>query len=134
MFFRSSWQGLAYMMSVLLYRARAGTGVVLLFYLGPYLLFLFIYLFSLFGGGCPWHMEVPRLKFKSELQLQATVTATWDLSHICNVHHSSQQCWILFLFFLVFFGPHPRHVEVPSLGSNWSYSCWPAPQPQQCQI
>ena len=25
----------------------------------------------------------------------ARATATRDLSHICNLHHSSQQCWIL---------------------------------------
>ena len=25
-------------------------------------------------------------------------------------------------------------MEVPRLGSNWSYSCQPMPQPQQCQI
>ena len=25
-------------------------------------------------------------------------------------------------------------MEVPRLGSNWSYSCRPTPQPQQCQI
>ena len=38
-------------------------------------------------------MEVPRLGVESELQLLAciTATATWDLSLICNPHHSSQQ-------------------------------------------
>ena len=37
------------------------------------------------------HMEVPRLGFESELQLPAyaIATAAWDLSHICNLHHSS---------------------------------------------
>ena len=42
-------------------------------------------------------MEVPRLGVKSELWLQAyaTATATADASHICHLHHSSQQCWIL---------------------------------------
>ena len=41
------------------------------------------------------HMEVPRLGVELELQLLAstTTTATWDLSHICNLHHSSPQCW-----------------------------------------
>ena len=41
-------------------------------------------------------MEVPRLGVQSELQLPAytTATATPDLSHICNLHHSSQQCQI----------------------------------------
>ena len=43
------------------------------------------------------HMEVPRLVIKLELQLPAyaTVIATWDLSHICDLSHSSQQHWIL---------------------------------------
>ena len=30
--------------------------------------------------------------------------------------------------------PHPQHVEVPRLGSHWSQSFWPIPQPQQCGI
>ena len=43
------------------------------------------------------HMEVPRLEVKLELQLQAytTATATWDRSHICDLHHSSWQHRIL---------------------------------------
>ena len=43
------------------------------------------------------HMEVPRLGVESELWLLAcaTATATWDPSHFCNLHHSSQQHWIL---------------------------------------
>ena len=42
-------------------------------------------------------MEVPRLGVKSELQLPAyaTATATRDQSPVCDLHHSSQQCWIL---------------------------------------
>ena len=38
-------------------------------------------------------MEVPRLGVESELQLPAYTTAitTQDPSHICNLHHSSQQ-------------------------------------------
>ena len=45
-----------------------------------------------------WHMEVPGLGVKSELQLQAYATATAmpDPSClICNLHHSSRQCQIL---------------------------------------
>ena len=44
---------------------------------------------------CMQHMEVPRLRVESELQLLATATATWDLSHVCDLHHSSLQHWIL---------------------------------------
>ena len=42
-------------------------------------------------------MEVPRLGVKLELQLPACTTATamQDPSHVCDLHHSSQPCWIL---------------------------------------
>ena len=44
-----------------------------------------------------WHMEVPRLGVELELKTQAyaTATVTRDLSHICDLHHSSQQCQVL---------------------------------------
>ena len=44
-----------------------------------------------------WHMEVPRLGVKSELQLPTytTATATRDSSQVCDLHHSSQQRQIL---------------------------------------
>ena len=63
-----------------------------------FLLFHFIYLFIFVSlGPQPQHMEVPRLGAKSELQLLACApaTATPDLSHVCNPHHSSWQRWIL---------------------------------------
>ena len=43
------------------------------------------------------HMEVPRLGVESELQLPAytIATATRDPSCVCDLHHSSWQCWIL---------------------------------------
>lgn len=42
-------------------------------------------------------MEVPRLGVQSELQLPAytTVTETQDPRHVCDLHHSSRQRWIL---------------------------------------
>ena len=42
-------------------------------------------------------MEVPKLGVESELQLLAYTTATAmpDLSHVCNLHHSSRQRQIL---------------------------------------
>ena len=45
----------------------------------------------------PQHVEVPRLRVESELQLLActTATATWDPSHICSLYHSLWQCKIL---------------------------------------
>ena len=56
-----------------------------------------IFFFPVFLGLLSWHMEVSRLGVKSELQLPAyaRATATWDLSHICNLHHSSWQGRIL---------------------------------------
>ena len=43
------------------------------------------------------HVEFPRLGIESELQGPAYTTATAmpDLSHICDLHYSSWQCWIL---------------------------------------
>ena len=42
-------------------------------------------------------MEVPRLGVESELQqlVYTTAAATWDLSRVCDLHHSSLQCQIL---------------------------------------
>ena len=53
--------------------------------------------FFFFLGLNMRHMEVPRLGIQSELQLPAytTATAKWDLSHVCNRHHSSWQPQIL---------------------------------------
>ena len=53
--------------------------------------------FFFFLGPHLRHMEVPRLGVESELQLlaYATAIATWDLSQSCDLHHSSQQSWIL---------------------------------------
>ena len=53
--------------------------------------------FFFFLGWHLWHMEVPRLGVWSELQLLACTTATAmpDLSHVCDLQHSSGQCWIL---------------------------------------
>ena len=51
----------------------------------------------IFLGPDPWHMEGTRLGIESELLLPAytTATATSDPSCVCNLHHSSQQRWIL---------------------------------------
>ena len=61
------------------------------------LVLLFV-LFCLLGLHL-WHMEVPMLGVESEPQLQlpayTTATATWDLSRVCDIHHSSRQHWIL---------------------------------------
>ena len=56
--------------------------------------FLFV---CLFLGLHLWHMVVPWLEVKSELQLLAytTATATQDPNHVCNLYHSSRQRQIL---------------------------------------
>ena len=57
---------------------------------------LLTFIYFCFLGPYPWHVEVPRLGVKSELQLLAysTATAMPDPSLICNLHHSSWQHWI----------------------------------------
>ena len=54
------------------------------------------WVFLPFLGPIPWHMEVPRLGVQWEpLQTAyATATAMRDLSRICDLQHSSQQCQI----------------------------------------
>ena len=62
------------------------------------LLVLFFFLsFLPFLGLHLWHMKVPRPGVESEPQLPvfATVTTMQDLSHVCNLHHSSWQQQIL---------------------------------------
>ena len=63
------------------------------------MLSFFLFVFFSFLGPHLQHIEVLRLGVESELQLPATATATaiamLDLSHVCNLHCSSQQCWIL---------------------------------------
>ena len=61
--------------------------------LHPILFFVFLP----FLGPLLGHTEVPRLGVESELLPPAYVraTATQDLSHVCNLHHSSQQRRIL---------------------------------------
>ena len=53
---------------------------------------VFFFFFLLFRPHLR-HMEVPGLEVKLELQLPVytTATATWDLSFVCDLHHSSQQ-------------------------------------------
>ena len=57
----------------------------------------FCFVVLLFLGPHPWHMEVSRLGVESQLEMSAytTATATRDLSHICELHHSSWKRWIL---------------------------------------
>ena len=70
-------------------------GVELLGHMVVLFSFLFIFNFFIFCflGSHLWHMEVPRLGVKLELQLPAyaTATATLDPSRVCDLHHSSRQ-------------------------------------------
>ena len=58
--------------------------------------FVLFFCFFCFLGPHPRHMKVPRLEVKLKLQLlvYTTATAMWDPSCICDLHHSSWQCWI----------------------------------------
>ena len=58
--------------------------------------YFYLFLIFVFLGPQPQHMEVPRLGIELELQLLAYPTATRDPSHVCDLHHSSQQCQILY--------------------------------------
>ena len=57
----------------------------------------FFFFFVFFLWPHPRDMEVPGLGVQFELLLLAYATATVppDLSHIYDLHHSSQQRWIL---------------------------------------
>ena len=59
--------------------------------------FLFFFFFFGFLGLHLRHIEVPRLRVKTELQVLAytTAAATWDLSCICDLHCNPWQHWIL---------------------------------------
>ena len=50
-----------------------------------------------FLGSHQWHMEFPRLgiELRPQQLAYATAAATWDLSLICDLHHSSQKRQIL---------------------------------------
>ena len=57
----------------------------------------FLSLFLFFLRLLMWYREISRLGVESELQLPAYAIATvmLDPSLICDLHHSSRQCWIL---------------------------------------
>ena len=67
----------------------------------PYLrlkhIYLFIYLSFCLFRAAPAALEVPRPGVQSELLLSADArtTATPDLSHVCDLYHSSRPRWIL---------------------------------------
>ena len=58
--------------------------------------FFLLAFFLFFLGPHLQHMEISRLEVELELQLRAYTmsSATWDPSHFCDLHHSSQQCRI----------------------------------------
>ena len=59
-------------------------------------LFVCLFFVSAFQGQHLWHMEVPRIRVESELQLPAypIATAMPNIGRICNLYHISLQCWI----------------------------------------
>ena len=64
-----------------------------------FLLFLSFFFFFFFLGPNLQHVEVPRLGANQNYSCRPTPQPQqWqDLNYICDLHHSSRQCWI----------PHP---------------------------
>ena len=60
-------------------------------------LFSFFSLSFVFLGRHPQHTEVsrPGVQLEPQLLVYATDTATWDPSHVCDLHHSSRQRQVL---------------------------------------
>ena len=57
---------------------------------------LFVYLFRSTPAAYVSSQARGRIRaIAAGLQAYTTATATWDLNHVCNLHHSSGQCWIL---------------------------------------
>ena len=77
-------------------------------------LYFILFLIFCFLGPHPWHMEIPRLGVQLELPLPAyaTAAAMQDPSRICNLHHSSWQCQILYPLSKA--RDRTRHLVVPS--------------------
>ena len=53
------------------------------------------FFFFVFLGLHLQHMEIPRAELELKPPTYTTTTATPDLSHVCNLHHRSQQCRVL---------------------------------------
>ena len=49
--------------------------------------------------------------------------------YTCFILHACCRQWQVPNFFFLPLELNLWHMEVP----NWSYSCWPAPQPKQCR-
>ena len=69
--------------------------IIYVVFVGDMCIYIYIYFFFFFKGPHLWHREVPRLGVESELHPLAYATATWDPSHICDVHHSPRHRRIL---------------------------------------
>ena len=77
--------------------AREGEGSTTGYLISYVCVYIYIFCFVFcFLRPHPWHMEGPRLGVESKLQPPAytTATATPDPSCFCNLHHSSQPCWV----------------------------------------
>ena len=91
-------QELPYAADVVLKKKRERERIKHLRNSGKYYMHLPPTFFFCILGLHPWHMQVPKLGVESELRLPAyttaTATATWDLSSICDLQHSSRQCQV----------------------------------------
>ena len=88
---------LIYLANMCLSLSHFFTYVLIGYFPSKEVLLLAFFFFFVFLGLHEWHMEVPRLGVKRELQLPAytTATATQDPSLISNLDHSSRQQQIL---------------------------------------
>ena len=75
------------------------------------------------------YLPTPRLSTSSNLVPYFVLSRTVSCSKGTRFILNAVLCFLFFYF--IFLGQHPRHMEVPRLGSNWGYSCPPTPQPQQ---
>ena len=100
-----------------------------------------------FFFGCPvaYGVPGPGIRSKPRLWPQLQLQQCWILNPVCRAGGSNLRPSALkrlpiplcysgnsykvvfgFVFFFVFWGPHPQHMEVPR--SNQSCCCWPTPQ------
>ena len=62
-------------------------------FVNKFICFIYLFIFAFLGPHLQ-HMEVPQLQSNQSYSCLAdtTATATQGLDHICDLHHSSQQC------------------------------------------
>ena len=103
------WEDLAYGCSILHCFAPEGRKLSPYFWFVWFFVFLDLYL---------QHMEILRPGVELQLPAYTTAIATWDPSHVCDLHHSSWQCRIL--------NPlsKARNWTCVLMDTSWVCFCW----------